>query len=216
MPATRAVPAALKNRLPVAFAIAVLAALAGPALSSAAPRPSVLTFKTVKVGAPGNPSVGIVPFTDAVYSSCAEVVPAENQPPCQQVGAVGYRYGIGQLEVTVAQYVAFLNTVDPAGRNRHKLYSTLRAPANGPSTARSTTPRHARAATTTPSPRRNGPTSPTASPTSSARPASPTRSTTARWSPSGPAPPTAFTTSPTGFGSRAGPRPACTTCTSGR
>ncbi len=132
MPATRAVPAALKNRLPVAFAIAVLAALAGPALSSAAPRPSVLTIKTVKVGAPGNPSVGIVPFTDAVYSSCAEVVPAEKQPPCQQVGAVGYRYGIGQLEVTVAQYVAFLNTADPAGRNRHKLYSTTESSAEWP------------------------------------------------------------------------------------
>ncbi len=51
-------------------------------------------------------------------------MPAEKQPPCQQVGAVGYRYGIGQLEVTVAQYVAFLNTADPAGRNKHKLYSS--------------------------------------------------------------------------------------------
>jgi hypothetical protein len=37
------------------------------------------------------------------------------------VGGVSYRYGIGQLEVTVAQYVAFLNTADPAGRSRHKL-----------------------------------------------------------------------------------------------
>ena len=51
-------------------------------------------------------------------------MPAEKQPPCQQVGGVNYRYGIGQLEVTVAQYVAFLNTADPAGRNRHKLYSS--------------------------------------------------------------------------------------------
>ncbi len=38
--------------------------------------------------------------------------------------SVGYRYGIGQLEVTVAQYVAFLNAADPAGRNKHKLYSS--------------------------------------------------------------------------------------------
>jgi hypothetical protein len=132
MPATRAVPAALKNRLPVAFAIVVLAALTAPTLSAAAPKPSVLTFKTVKVGAPGNPSVGIVPFTNAVYSSCAEVVPAEKQPPCQQVGGVDYRYGIGQLEVTVAQYVAFLNTADPAGRNKHKLYSSTESGSEWP------------------------------------------------------------------------------------
>ncbi len=124
MPAIGAVPAALKTCLLSVAAVVVLAALAVPALAAAAPKPSVLAFKTAKVGAPGNPSVGIVPFTDAVYSSCAEVVPAEKQPPCQQVGAVNYRYGIGQLEVTVAQYVAFLNTADPTGRNKHMLYSS--------------------------------------------------------------------------------------------
>ena len=122
----------LRNRLALALSILAVAALAGPAMSSAAPRPSVLTFKTVKVGAPGNPSVGIVPFTDAIYASCAEAAPAEKQPPCQQVGGVDYRYGIGQLEVTVAQYVAFLNTADPAGRNRHKLYSTNESPSEWP------------------------------------------------------------------------------------
>src|SRR5436305_1773565 len=105
--------AALKHRLPLAFVLVIALALIGPAASEAAPAPAVLTFKTVKVGAPGNPSVGIVPFTDAVYSSCAEVVPAEKQPPCQQVGGVNYRYDIGQLEVTVAQYVDFLNNADP-------------------------------------------------------------------------------------------------------
>jgi len=120
----RTASAALKSCPLPLLGLAVALALLGPAAAGAAPAPSVLTFKTVKVGAPGNPSVGIVPFTDAVYSSCAEVVPAEKQPPCQQVGAVGYRYGIGQLEVTVAQYVDFLNTVDPAGRNKHKLYSS--------------------------------------------------------------------------------------------
>jgi hypothetical protein len=128
----RAVSAVLKNRLPLVLALVIALALIGPAASVAAPAPSVLTFKTVKVGAPGNPSVGIVPFADAVYSSCAEVVPAEKQPPCQQVGAVGYRYGIGQLEVSVAQYVAFLNTADPAGRNKHKLYSSTESGAEWP------------------------------------------------------------------------------------
>jgi hypothetical protein len=100
----------------------VLGVFAGASVAAAAPKPAVLTFKTVKVGAGGNPSVGIVPFSDAIYKSCAEA--AEVKPPCQMVGGVKYRYGIGQLEVTVAQWVAFLNTVDPAGRNRHKLYSS--------------------------------------------------------------------------------------------
>jgi hypothetical protein len=118
------VSAVLKNRLLPVLGLAIALALVGPAASGAAPVPSVLTFKTVTVGAPGNPSVGIVPFTDAVYSSCAEVVPAEKQPPCQQVGGVDYRYGIGRLEVTVTQYVDFLNTVDPAGRNTYELYSS--------------------------------------------------------------------------------------------
>ena len=112
----------MKIRLALSLTIVLAAAaLAVPAISAAAPAPSVLTFKTVKVGAPGNPSVGITPFKDAVYRSCDEA--AQTRPPCQEVGAVGYGYGIGQLEVTVAQWVAFLNTVDPAGRNKHRLYS---------------------------------------------------------------------------------------------
>jgi formylglycine-generating enzyme required for sulfatase activity len=121
MPAAQTAHGARRNRLALALTIVAAAALAGPALSVASPAPSVLTLKTVKVGAPGNPSVGIVPFKDAVYGSCAEA--AGIKPPCQEVGGVNYRYGIGQLEVTVAQWVAFLNTVDPAGRNRHRLYS---------------------------------------------------------------------------------------------
>jgi hypothetical protein len=111
----------MKIRLALSLTVLTAAALAAPAISTAAPPPSVLTFKTVKVGAPGNPSVGITPFKDAVYRSCGEA--AKTRPPCQQVGAVKYGYGIGQLEVTVAQWVAFLNTVDPAGRNKHRLYS---------------------------------------------------------------------------------------------
>lgn len=129
----RAVPVTLQTRIALALAGAAALAcalLAGPATASAAPGPSVLTFKTVKVGAPGNPSVGIVPFTDAVYPSCASA-PQEG-PACQQVGAVKYRYGIGQLEVTVAQWVAFLNTVDPAGRNRRNLFSPDESPSGWP------------------------------------------------------------------------------------
>lgn len=111
----------MQNRLALALTVLAVSALAGPALSTASPAPAVLTLKTVKVGAPGNPSIGIVPFQDAAYPSCEEA--PQTGPACQEVGGVKYRYGIGQLEVTVTQWVAFLNTVDPAGRNRRHLYS---------------------------------------------------------------------------------------------
>ena len=121
--------------------------------------------------------------------SCAEAPTTRRPNRCQEVGGVDYRYGIGQLEVTVAQWVAFLNTVDPTGRNRHRLYSANES-ADGlaevrPDRLRRKAPAPA---ATTRWPRRNGPTSPTASPTSCAPPASPTRSTTASCSPSGRAP----------------------------
>ncbi len=111
----------LRNRMVPAFAVAVLAALAGPALSVASPGGAVVTLKTVRVGKPGNPSVGIVPFTDAIYRSCKE--PPQSEQGCLMVGGVNYSYGIGQLEITVKQWVAFLNTADPSGRDPHRLYS---------------------------------------------------------------------------------------------
>ncbi|HEY1855252.1 MAG TPA: hypothetical protein VGG40_11750 [Solirubrobacterales bacterium] len=131
MLATRALPASLKIRFALGFgllalALALLAAPAGhAAVPGAPPPPAVLTFRTMDVGAPGNPSVGIVPFTDAIYKSCAEA-PApktKRSPACMEVGGVPYSYGIGELEVTVGQWVDFLNTVDPNGTNRYKLWS---------------------------------------------------------------------------------------------
>ena len=104
---------------------ALLAATLSLALadtSLAAPKPAVVTLKTARVSAPGNPSVAIVPFDDAIYKSCGEA--PQTKKGCQEVGGVKYRYGIGQLEVTVSQWVAFLNTADPLGRNRRNLYST--------------------------------------------------------------------------------------------
>ncbi|WP_225320854.1 hypothetical protein [Streptomyces luteolifulvus] len=92
-------------------------AAAGPPASGG--EGTVITLTTVKVGAPGNPSVGVVPFTDAVYRSCAD---SPSPSTCQTVGGVRYPYEIGRLEVTVAQWVAFLNTADPEGRNRLRLY----------------------------------------------------------------------------------------------
>ncbi len=107
--------------LTLALAAVALAALAVPAISAASGGGAVLTLKTATVGAPGNPSVGILPFTDAIYPSCA-AAPAEGKE-CLTVGGVKYLYGIGQLEVTVQQWVTFLNTVDPSGKDPHHLYS---------------------------------------------------------------------------------------------
>lgn len=122
---------------------AVLLALALPAVAGArphfaVPKPAVLSFKVAKVGKPGNPSVAIVPFTSALYANCDD---APQEPkvgktklpdPCQEVGSVAYEYGIGEVEVTVEQYVAFLNTVDPFGRNQLGLYSETESGAAWP------------------------------------------------------------------------------------
>jgi hypothetical protein len=115
-------------------ALAALFALALPAVAGARPtislpKPAVLTFTVAKVGKPNNPSVAIVPFTNAIYANCAaapaepKVEPTNLPDPCQEVGSVPYEFGIGEVEVTVEQYVAFLNTVDPFGRNQMGLYS---------------------------------------------------------------------------------------------
>lgn len=122
MPNRPAVSRVLSFRFALALAVMTVPALAGSSLAAAAPPPAVLTLKTVTVGAPGNPAVGVVPFTDALYRSCKEA--PESSKECLMVGGVKYGYGIGRLEITVAQWVAFLNTVDPMGKNRHHLYSS--------------------------------------------------------------------------------------------
>ena len=48
------------------------------------------------------------------------------------VGGVKYGYGIGQLEITVDQWVDFLNTADPSGRNTHHLYAATESSAAWP------------------------------------------------------------------------------------
>src|SRR3954454_10782943 len=104
----------------VLIALTAILALVVPAVSAASSRRGAVTIDRDKVGAPGNPSVSVVPFTDAVYQSCSDAPQAT--PPCLPIGAVKHRYGIGRLEVTVRQYVAFLNTVEPDGRDRRDLY----------------------------------------------------------------------------------------------
>jgi len=118
---------AFRGRLAPALIVLALVALALPAGALAKKSaPPVLTFKAMEVGAPGNPAAAIVPFTNAIYRNCAEAPQPKSKKrgrKCMMVGRVGYEYGIGKLEVTVGQWVAFLNTADPLGRNRHGLYS---------------------------------------------------------------------------------------------
>ena len=94
-----------RRRLVLALAVAALAALVGPTMSVASSGGAVVTLKTVKVGAPGNPSVGIVPFTDAVYRSCDEA-PASSagclsgrrgQVPLRHRSARDHRQAVGGL-----------------------------------------------------------------------------------------------------------------------
>ncbi len=110
-----------RDRRPLGLAVLLVAAaaLVGPAVATASGG-NVVAVKTVRVTDPGNPPAAVVPFTDAVYQSCDDA-PASSTD-CQAVGGVDYRYGIGQLEVTVDQWVAFLNTVDPRGTDPHDLY----------------------------------------------------------------------------------------------
>jgi hypothetical protein len=111
-----------RRRHGLGFAAAILLGALALAPAAGASSPAQLTFKTVRVGSPGNPAVSVVPFSDAIYTSCS-VAPV-TKAGCLSVGSVGNSYGIGELEVNVAQWVAFLNTVDPKGTDRHHLYDS--------------------------------------------------------------------------------------------
>ncbi len=95
----------------------------------------VVTIQTATVGDPGNPSVGVwqvfktvgtkgagvtLPPGTGIYKNCAAA--PSSAPSCLTVGGVKDTYGIGEFEITVSQYVTFLNTVDPDGKNLRQLY----------------------------------------------------------------------------------------------
>lgn len=127
-----------------ALALALLTGVTAVAMSgiqpasaakAALPKRGVITIQTATVGDPGNPSVGVVqtfktagtpgpgvilPAGTGIYPTCADA-PA-NAPSCLTVGGVKKTFGIGEFEVTVSQYVTFLNTVDPVGKNLRQLY----------------------------------------------------------------------------------------------
>lgn len=105
----------------------------------------VLSVDTVTVRSPRNRNAWIIPFWNDVYknkAACKAAFPAvraaidENADPavqavsatsCMAVGRVPYRYQIAETELTVGQWVQFLNTVDPGGRNRHRLWDAAQS-----------------------------------------------------------------------------------------
>lgn len=107
--------------------------------------PDVVTLDTVTVRSPGNRSAWIIPFWNDVYgsqSACLAAFPGvraqidQNADPsvqaasatsCMSVGQVPYEYQIAETEFTVANWVTFLNTVDPDGRNRHRLWDAAQS-----------------------------------------------------------------------------------------
>jgi hypothetical protein len=97
----------------------------------------VVTIPMAVVGDPGNPSVGVWQVFKTVgtkgsgvtlpphngtgiYKNCAAA--PSSAPSCLTVGGVKDTYGIGEFEITVSQYVTFLNTADPLGKNLRQLY----------------------------------------------------------------------------------------------
>jgi len=110
---------------------AVALFLSAPLLASSdASQRQTVTVKTVSVGSVGNPSIGVVPFTDAIYESCADA-PSSKQG-CQTIGGVDYKYEIGQLETTTADWVKFLNTTDPSGKNKDRMYARTQSSSRWP------------------------------------------------------------------------------------
>ena len=99
--------------------------------SDGAATQAVVTIRTVTVGDAGNAPAAIVPFRPGILKSCNET-PARRVRGCQLVGGVNYPFQIGQLEVTVGEYVAFLNTVDPNGTDAHDLYTEVMSPSKWP------------------------------------------------------------------------------------
>ena len=91
---------------------------------------AVIEIRTVQVADPGNAAAAIVPFHPGVYASCADA--PSRKAGCVLVGAVDDTYEIGELEVTVDQYVAFLNAVDPTGTNRGNIYTDSMSPDSWP------------------------------------------------------------------------------------
>ena len=104
-----------------------------------------LKLDTVAVRSPGNRNAWIIPFWNDVYGNQAEceaafpgvraIIDQHADPSvqtlsatsCMAVGRVPYKFQIAEKELTVAQWVTFLNTVDPKGRNKHHLWDAAQS-----------------------------------------------------------------------------------------
>jgi formylglycine-generating enzyme required for sulfatase activity len=74
---------------------------------------------------PGSPTaMAVVPAEPVEGIELVPVGRASNAPDATGYGAVDHEYRIGAFEVTNAQYVEFLNAVDPAGSNVLGLHSS--------------------------------------------------------------------------------------------
>ena len=159
----------------IALAAGAIVALAGPSGATASGKRAVVEVRTVKVGAPGNPSVGIVPFTDAVYQSCAGAPPSQvptgrrRRLPLRHRSARDHRRAVGE----VPQH---RRSDRPRPAQSLRLDRELLGVAEVRPDQRVVA--RPRGAATTRWPFRSGRTSRTASPTSCGRRASSTRSTT--------------------------------------
>ena len=147
---------------------------------------NVVTIPMAVVGDPGNTSVGVIqtfggpkgssstrPRAPGIYKTCADAPQAP--PSCLTVGGVDYDYGIGEFEVTVSQYVTFLNTADREGKNLHELYCGLHEPEVWAKYGSISYIADAARASTTPWRSPSGPRSPSTSATSAKARGSPTR-----------------------------------------
>jgi len=85
--------------------------------------PQTIIIETVEVGDPRNAPAPIIPFNpefpDATSAS-------------ELVGRVDYVYEMARYEITVEQYVIFLNVVDPTGSNQQQLWDPLMDPVANP------------------------------------------------------------------------------------
>ena len=160
----------------IAAVLGVAALAAVPSMTPATA--ATVTVRTVKVGAPGNASVAVVPFTDAIYQSCSDA--PQTSAGCQTVGGVDYNYGIGRAR----SHRQAVGDVPEHGRSdRPRPARPLRAiesssawPKYGQINYRRRRRQRPPLLGRLPG---SGPTSPTASPTSCRPPGSSTRSTTA-------------------------------------
>ena len=81
--------------------------------------PAHIELDLVAVGDPGNQALPIINFNPTFPTA---------ETATEFVGAVEYDYEIGRVEITVDQWVAFLNTVDPTAANSRLLWEPAMSP----------------------------------------------------------------------------------------